>query len=454
MQLIAGKLNNQWLENILQGSIEKADWVKAAIAYASGDPKLINICFKHNIRLEYWGRYDCSVPVATTILKKIISKNSPNYVCKLVPDIFHPKVIWWGGYGALIGSANLTDRAWYGNIECGLFLTESELINNGMDLELERFFEGIDEYSHPLTQEVIDELEDFDRKQHVLLNQLEGLKDSLGRKRSIPVLASLVSVDKIKTEDRLRASFLKEWNATLQILRNISEQVSLDENRPDWVAANTAKGIQADQFLHAYYYSYIRDGNKHPYMEYFERHKSNPEMATKQAISWWKSLDKPPTSEGEIIKEWAPFNQKSLEIENLKNWSLENLTQVCSRVHAIRDNSLRVDNQTYGLSKDTKQKSQEECIELLAKFLWNKHSDSEKSIVEVITYVLYGGAEKDVPIRLWDATHDDKWRIPHLGLSTLGELVGWAKPNMFPPRNGRTSKALTALGHKVKIHSG
>jgi len=40
--------------------------------------------------------------------------------------------------------------------------------------------------------------------------------------------------------------------------------------------------------LHAYYYSYIREGNKHPYMDHFEQNKSNPEMATKKAIDWWR----------------------------------------------------------------------------------------------------------------------------------------------------------------------
>ncbi|WP_404357013.1 phospholipase D-like domain-containing protein [Methylotuvimicrobium sp. KM1] len=258
MQLIAGRLNNQWLETILNGAVG-TDWVKAAIAYASGDPKLIKFCFDHNIRLEYWGRYDCSVPVSTEILKKFLRKKSANYTCKLVPDIFHPKVIWWGGYGAYIGSANLTDRAWHENIECGLFLTESELISNGVDLELERFFESVDEYACPLTQELIDELEGFERKQRDLLNQMEKLKEGLGSKRSIPELTFIAPSKKARAEDRLKASFLKEWNETLQILRNISEKVCQDENRPSWVPADSAKGIQADQFLHAYYYSYIRE---------------------------------------------------------------------------------------------------------------------------------------------------------------------------------------------------
>ena len=50
------------------------------------------------------------------------------------------------------------------------------------------------------------------------------------------------------------------------------------------------------------------------------------------------------------------------------------------------------------------------------------------------------------------ATKDPKWKIPHMGLSMLGEIVGWAKPDFSPPRNGRTNKALHALGYSVKIN--
>ncbi|WP_371200120.1 phospholipase, partial [Ectothiorhodospira sp. PHS-1] len=37
------------------------------------------------------------------------------------------------------------------------------------------------------------------------------------------------------------------------------------------------------------------------------------------------------------------------------------------------------------------------------------------------------------------------------GLSSLGEIVGWARPDEFPPRNMRTSKGLRALGYNVRI---
>ena len=56
-----------------------------------------------------------------------------------------------------------------------------------------------------------------------------------------------------------------------------------------------------------------------------------------------------------------------------------------------------------------------------------------------------------VSTRLWNAIRSDDWAIPHVGLSSLGEIVGWARPDEFPPRNMRTSKGLRALGYNVRI---
>jgi hypothetical protein len=55
--------------------------------------------------------------------------------------------------------------------------------------------------------------------------------------------------------------------------------------------------------------------------------------------------------------------------------------------------------------------------------------------------------------RLWLGISSDEYRLPHFGQSTLGEAVGWARPDDYPPRNNRTNKALRSLGHDVKLFS-
>ncbi|EMH0370929.1 hypothetical protein ACEUCS_15915 [Aeromonas caviae] len=67
----------------------------------------------------------------------------------------------------------------------------------------------------------------------------------------------------------------------------------------------------------------------------------------------------------------------------------------------------------------------------------------------LLNYAVWGNGS--VSARLWNAIRSDDWAIPHVGLSSLGESVGWARPDEFPPRNMQTSKGLRALGYNVRI---
>jgi phosphatidylserine/phosphatidylglycerophosphate/cardiolipin synthase-like enzyme len=88
-------------------------------------------------------RYDHTVPVSPAFLSKLLANVKNNIFCKLIPDRLHRKVIWWKGYGAYIGSANLTERAWYSNIEAGIFFTESDLYSSNLIEQLEEFFDNL-----------------------------------------------------------------------------------------------------------------------------------------------------------------------------------------------------------------------------------------------------------------------------------------------------------------------
>ncbi|MFT2780468.1 hypothetical protein ACMWKL_22790 [Klebsiella pneumoniae] len=65
----------------------------------------------------------------------------------------------------------------------------------------------------------------------------------------------------------------------------------------------------------------------------------------------------------------------------------------------------------------------------------------------LLNYVVWGNGS--VSARLWNAIRSDDWAIPHVSLSSLGEIVVWARE--FPPRNMQTSKGLRALGYNVRI---
>ena len=127
--------------------------------------------------------------------------------------------------------------------------------------------------------------------------------------------------------------------------------------------------------------------------------------------------------------------------------------KIVANVHAIMEYARRVRNEAVGLAGGqpydmaTKQ-------DALTDFLWMQRNQNGQSIVELLHEVLYGGSDDLLPSRLWDAVSNPKKKIERFGISAVGETVGWANPDRFPPRNGRTSKALRSLGFDVKVHVG
>jgi hypothetical protein len=453
MQFVAGALNGKYLLEFHETAIHSAHAVRAAIAYAAGETRIIDDCQRAGIPLIFWGRYDPSVPVALPILKKFLDAKSPALVCKLIPDIFHPKVIWWQGVGVYIGSANLTPNGWFGNIEAGVYVEDSEFTDWGLDEELDNFFAEIDRRSYPLTVEVYQELEEYSKRYNEASRQAKAVEEQFSRNRRLPRLAPLTYRNANAVVDDRKRTFTAEWSQTLQVLRDIGDRVSTDTYRPRWIDKNVPKGVQADQFLHAFYYIKVREGVRSRHYEFHDKNKRAPEQALVDAMTWWHSLTSPPHGEDVTIQEWAPLIRRNLAQNTLLSLSRDEFKEVCLRIHALRDHALRVPKETLGLAANSETMNGEDRVRLLGQWLYGQRSAQGESVFQTVYYVLYGGPRAGVPDRIWEATYTEKWRIRHFGISTIGELVGWALPDDFPPRNGRTSKALFALGYQVAIHS-
>lgn len=451
MRIVSGGINGVYLEEIRAQAKGKSQWIKAAVAYANGHPKLIDDVMNSSMQFTIYFRYDRSVPVSTNILGQFLNNKSLNRVCRLVPDIFHPKIIWWGGYGVYIGSANLTDRAWFDNIEIGMFLSHEEIVENDLEVELNLFFDEVHKKSHALTKEIYDELCELEKAEYQQKKAQERQNDLFEKRRKIPRLAPLKRISKRNASEKRKQQFLKEWQETLQILRNIADRISDDNNRPSWIPANTPKGVQADQFLHAFYYNFVKEGTKALHHEFYERNSHDPESAFVDKIQWWKNTTTPPSNEDNHIK-MSHIVKSSLSQGRVEDLTEQEFIEVCSNVHALLDHSLRVRKSTFGLPSSY-HTDQIECIKLLGSYLYKQKTSTGMTVLDVLKYVLYGGGIENIPERMWDAIEFSEYRISHLGVSSLGEIIGWTMPDIFPPRNGRTSKALLALGYNVRVHS-
>jgi len=452
MRIIAGALNRNYLVNVHEKAIHCCSAVKMAVAYAAGETRILADCKKNEIPLIFYGRYDPSVPVALPILKMFLDARSAIFTCRVVPDIFHPKVIWWQDAGVYVGSANMTPNGWFGNIEVGTYFSADEMIEYELEDQLNELFAEIDKYSHPLTDEVYAELEREEKGRAAIREQTSGRAGMFAKKRSIPALAPLTFRTKKSSRDARRDNFTKEWHSTLQILRNIAVRVSTDKYRPTWIDPTVPGGVQADQFLHAFYYSNVRSGNRSLHVNLHKTNESNPQKALLSAMEWWKTLKHPPHNEDVTISQWSPAIRASLAANNVLALCEKEFKSTLAMIHAVREHSLRVRNSTLGLPEN-KVTNREVRLEKLGEWLFRQTSKEGHTVLETMNYVLYGGQRSDVPNRIWEAIDSDQWRIPELGVSSIGELVGWALPDAFPPRNGRTSKALYALGYPVRIHS-
>jgi PLD-like domain len=331
MQFIANGLNGFFLRNILPPPEVEIDGVIAAIAYGSNfnDKKydFIGHCLANRYRLDIWMRYDHTIPVAVSLLKRLLCHHKDNIFCNLVPDCLHSKVIWWKGYGAYIGSANLTDRAWVSNIEAGVFLSESDLQNDNIQIELENFFDGLRSASQifPLTEEIIRELEKIDKERH-------GVDERGEAHRTVPVWGGPLFFEAKRSKDSKKEAFRIEWQETLTHLRSIGDR--LVTNRPSWITDEVPVAWQIDQFLHAYYYNKVGDSLKKPYEDYFTKNKANPNQALGHILNWWKETTSAPSNEDETFYRNAPLIRRYLAKESVLSLTEQQLSEICEKTHA------------------------------------------------------------------------------------------------------------------------
>jgi HKD family nuclease len=446
MKFIMNGINGEYLQNITKNFFRETEEVKVAVAYATDASLLFDWCSQYKIPLTFYGRLDESVAVNTMILARFLEKKSAEFTCKLVQH-HHAKVIWWRGVGVYIGSANLTDSAWNKNVEVGCFFSEEE-IDNEMENDLRDLFNTLDTHATPLTEELLEIMKRQEKTLTFSSSDSEDFWESL----SFAEWSGLVQTPPKSVNDRKKQAFLTEWYSTLQDLRNIGEKVSMLENRPSWVSDSASAGAQADQFLHAHYYQHVFNGRKAEHALHFRQNKNRRNEALTDMMKWWHRLPKAPLFEDVMLNETAPFLREALTQEAIATMTYEQFQKVCMEVHAFKEYTKRVSNKAVSLLDDGTRYEIPDKVAALSNRIWNEHALNGLRVKELLQYILYGGTDEELPERLWEAVTDEKRKVYGLGISALGELVGWALPDRFPPRNGRTSKALRSLGYDVEIH--
>jgi hypothetical protein len=461
MQVVMGGLNGVRLVNLMNQATGKCSEVTAAVAYASQNDPFFEHCYSNKIFLTFYGLLDEGAAVAGPVLQRMLEEGPLAVNPRLIKGHFHSKVIWWHGFGAYIGSANLTSKAWYTNVECGVFFEESEIIGSQLQLDLEQQFSYLKDVSAPVDVELVNALNNLSRWEqgvHIARQKLKTQFDEATK--GIPVHMGLTAPhSKLQTTALTR--FTTEWTQTLQLLRGLCKDFTKLNKRPVWVPIDAEPAVHFDQFLHAYYYVKVRDeggdGDSAKSVELvnraYQKNRGNTGRALAEAADWWAALPEAPYGEGAFIGKTAPWIRERFARAELLAWKLEDFQNVFFEVHAFKTHARQMRNSILALPRGHSE-TELERSNRVAKWLWEmKREETQRHVKDLLDFLIWGESVPNIAERLWMVTTDPKWRYDHFGPSSLGEAVGWARPDQFPPRNNRTNKALRSLGHDVTLFS-
>jgi len=445
------------LLSIHKAAIEQTEHVQAAIAYASSiDHPVVKDCNSRRIRCQIWSRHDHTLATALPVLEWAFNlpRTNGNFTWKVLGPFYHPKVIWWHGYGVYLGSANLTDSAWFSNCEAGTFISEADLDESGLRAPLEDFFVDIEDQSRPITAELLADaralLADESEIDAIRRRMKQRLQQSA---YSQPFTQeSLASVNRAPARDRRKIAFLREWNETLSYLGTVQARLAELGNRPVWVPEDASPGIHTDQFLHAFYYTQVREGNSHPVEKWHAENRANPEAALLAAIRWWRATIEAPDQEDTVFNVWAPLHRELLTPDRLERMTSDEFAHVVSCVHAIRNHAKYKEFEDMPDPADFHESKVDAKSLAFGRLIYFRTNALGWRPPQLLRHLLFGGPAADAPLRLFDCLESPQ-KLSGLDLSSLGELIGWGLPEVFPPRNDRTNKALRALGWDVRVRS-
>lgn len=455
MELVGNSMNGNYMPALIKSAdCDALSEIRLAVAYVTKMDDLFGLADKRKVPLTLYALGDGDFP-AITILKRFVESSRPQWRLYLSRDFYHPKVIWLRGVGAYIGSANLTDNGMMSNLECGVWLDQNDLLERDWETALDSMFNVIHKRSTAASREHITAFEALRAE----TNKLDQARAAL-KKKGDELLRSIAGQDRPadptagKGGGAARDLFVQQWHAGLTVLRKMTTMMG-EYPLPAWVRDDAPRSIVQDQATEGWYRDDIRfgkqgddDGNTHSRIE--ELHKRNerdPETATRAVLKRWAESADP-----DRFARWV--NENPAEVRQLlANGRIDSLTaadlgRVLNLTHSAREHGRQMRKSELGLDPDATT-PEEERVNVWAKLLLQSRSASGKTIHDLLQFALWGDdKERDVAQRIWRAARDPEMSLRHIGINILGEMVGYARPDEYPPRNGRVTKTLYALGYK------
>jgi hypothetical protein len=110
VHLIGNSLNGRYpAELIRNADLEKLQQIDLAVAYATQMDEIFKLATEVDVPLTLYTLIDGRFP-HTRSMRRFIESARLSWRLYLTRDYFHPKIMWFRGIGAYIGSANLTEK--------------------------------------------------------------------------------------------------------------------------------------------------------------------------------------------------------------------------------------------------------------------------------------------------------------------------------------------------------
>ncbi|MCA9720174.1 MAG: phospholipase D family protein [Myxococcales bacterium] len=449
MELVANAVNGRYFTELIERVRRSAhlESIRAAVAYVNDKDSLVSLAKDKKVPLSIYALFDGEVWPSLPVLKYFAHRAPPSIQLFLTAKFYHPKVYWFEGVGAYIGSANLTDGGWIKNIESGIWLDTNELDAQGLEDELRSMFDVIAERSVFVNGGHIKLAERIRDKGVELARMRKQLDTDIAEALAgLPGWTSPIDRTK-RTEPggAAKKAFIREWNETLGLLHMLT-RIARDKPGPSWVSPDAHPAIVQDQATELWYNLNIRKVGQDQIEVLHRRNRARPEAAIDEVFAGWQALG----SDDERWQEWVNEVPRRLgqllTRESLHDLSVDTLGEIINSSHAFRAHGRQMTNRELGLPGDAQTPIEQRC-HVYAEYLLAQRTAADRGVAQVLEHALWGDrVEPDCAERLWRVTQDPEWRLPHLGIHTLAELLGYARPDEYPPRNNRVRKTLRALG--------
>jgi hypothetical protein len=361
------------------------------------------------------GLNDCTSPDALSRIHGL-----PNFAIRYFTRRFHAKLYVFDDQ-ALVGSSNLTQG--------GLTLNREANIRVDSEVELDELrelFSELWEDAHVLTAEKLAKFKKAWSGRRGALDPDPWIENAVGQAE--PQNSSVAS-RKRSSETTFLETLRRQIYEYGAAFREIDEVLAAEEIRRDELkdvgpAHRTNRFLNWVRLTHAPGEDAWRTA---PIRDSLDRRN-----LIKQLGHEWAGLESDSTQIPEEYLEWLERVVKTFGTKDtVADATKEELTAGLLALHAFYEQLRFVD----GGLKD------------LPTAFWASNKEDLKKARHSFVYLLYGPGE--FVVRLYELISNPERKIGYFGKFCGLELFGTIKPDLCPPMNGRTAKAMRFLGYTV-----